>query len=126
MKLEVGMYVRTKDKRGAQYIRKITSVNETYPEKHYAGIYVDKEIHNVNGVSLKNIVKASHYLVGNIEEDGVLEIGDYVDGSKVMDINKVTGTIYCELGHITKEYHCEIETIVTKEQFESIKYSLEG
>ena len=36
MKLEVGMYVRFKDKRGIEYIRKITSVNTNYPNRLYA------------------------------------------------------------------------------------------
>lgn len=35
MKLEEGMYVRFKDKRGSHYIRKITSVNTEYPGKLY-------------------------------------------------------------------------------------------
>ena len=51
MKLEVGMYVRFKDKRGNQYIRKITSVNIKYPDRRYAGVYIDKDANNVTGVS---------------------------------------------------------------------------
>ena len=48
MKLEAGMYVRFKDKRGNHYIRKITSVNADYPDKAWAGIFIDKEANNEN------------------------------------------------------------------------------
>lgn len=74
MKLEVGQFVRFKDKKGIEYIRKITSVNDTYPDKLYAGIYIDKEANNARGVSLKNIIKASFNIIDLIEPGDVLEI----------------------------------------------------
>ena len=79
MKLEVGMYVRFKDKKGNQYIRRITSVNREYPDKLYAGIYIDKKANNCNGVSLKNIIKVSDDVLDLIKK------GDYVNGKKVID-----------------------------------------
>lgn len=133
MKLEVGMYVRFKDKRGIEYIRKITSVNDTYPDKLYAGIYIDKEANNSTGVSLKNIIKASFNITDLIEE------GDYVNGLRI-EKNKY-GELYTSYtyygGDIGKQ--CEVYTnwlkefkedmiynIVTKEQFEQMSYRLEN
>ena len=101
MKLEVGMHVTTIN--GKIWI--ITS------QKAISG-------------HRKDIIKASHNIIDLIEVD------DYVNGSKVQEI----GEGYVEI----EEYSGlnndmpfvvkteDIKSIVTKEQFESIKYSLEG
>lgn len=52
MELKVGMYIRSKDKNGVQYIRKIVELPE---ETRYGSIVVDKDIHNVFWVSKKNL-----------------------------------------------------------------------
>lgn len=124
MKLEEGMYVRFKDKRGSHYIRKITSVNTEYPGKLYAGIYIDKTANNCNGVSLKNIINASHRLIDLIDK------GDYVNGYKVLWVYNTeiakSGPLYVVIDNhddgesrIVEE---DIKDIVTKEQFNSMKY----
>ena len=82
MDLKVGMYVRFKDKRGIEYIRKITSVNNTYPDKLYAGIYIDKNANNSNGVSLKNIIKTSFNIIDLIQKK------DYANGLPVTKISE--------------------------------------
>ena len=118
MKLEEGMYVRFKDKKGNQYIRKITSVNSEYPNKLYAGIYIDKNANNCNGVSLKNIIKASYNLID------LIEVGDYVNGIIVTEIK--SGKPYHEdYNDPYFSYYFEekdIESIVTKEQFRNSEY----
>lgn len=124
MKLEERMYVRFKDKRGSHYIRKITSVNTEYPGKLYAGIYIDKTANNCNGVSLKNIINASHRLIDLIDK------GDYVNGYKVLWVYNTeiakSGPLYVVIDNhddgesrIVEE---DIKDIVTKEQFDSMKY----
>lgn len=121
--LEVGMYVRFKDKRGSHYIRKITSVNTEYPGKLYAGIYIDKTANNCNGVSLKNIIKVGHRLIDLIDK------GDYVNGYKVsFKGNDYKPFVQCDYpvqegktNHY-RFYENEIYSIVTKEQFNSTKY----
>lgn len=124
MKLEVGMYVRFKDKRGIEYIRKITSVNNAYPDKLYAGIYIDKEANNSNGVSLKNVVKASYNIID------ILEIGDYVNGDKIFNIDDCKGAMrqfyydYENPNDDVGHWEEEIKSIVTHEQFENIKYEI--
>ena len=119
MKLEVGMFVRFKDKRGIEYIRKITSVNTTYPDKLYAGIYIDKEANNSNGVSLKNIIKVSYNIID------ILEVGDYVNGVEVININDEWITMSDMQVPILKSIaNGMIETIVTKEQMEKMEYKV--
>ena len=120
MKLEVGMYVRTKDKKGITYIRKLTKLANDYPQKLY-GMEVDKEIHYVNYLSQKNILKASHNIID------LVEVGDYVNGYKVYhidyawnDSNRLVPYVDC----IKNNYVNEIKSIVTKEQFESMSYKV--
>ena len=76
MKLEKGMYVRFKDKRGNQYIRKLTRVNT---QRGDAGAYVDKEANNVRGVSLKNIIQAEYDITDLLECNDLLYIDAYPD-----------------------------------------------
>ena len=52
----------------------------------------------------------------------LIEVGDYVNGFPI--IHKENDILKCGLLVQFKEN--EIKSIVTKEQFESIKYSLEG
>lgn len=126
MKLEEEMYVRFKDKRGSHYIRKITSVNTEYPGKLYAGMYIDKTANNCNGVSLKNIINASRRLIDLIDK------GDYVNGYKVLWVyNTETAKsepLYVVIdnhdGGLSKIMEEDIKDVVTKEQFNSMKYEV--
>lgn len=117
--LSVGMYVRFKDKRGIEYIRKITSVNNTYPDKLYAGIYIDKNANNSNGVSLKNIIKTSFNIIDLIQKK------DYVNGLLVTKISEdiETGEKYLNLyGCISEWGEEDIINVVTKEEFDTRTY----
>ncbi len=125
MKLEVGQFVRFKDKRGIEYIRKITSVNNTYPDKLYAGIYIDKETNNSNGVSLKNIIKASSNIIGLIKSKDIILGRDgrlyqcwkiYKDYVFTYSKNKQGQTI------TLVDY--QIDKILTKEEFEKNAYKV--
>lgn len=97
MKLEVGMYARTIN--GKIWI--ITS------QKAISG-------------HRKDIKKASHNIMD------LIEVGDYVNGDRVTQVTSryvevCYGRDSCDF--INEE---DIKSIVTKEQFESMKYSLEG
>lgn len=119
MDLKVGMYVRFKDKRGIEYIRKITSVNNTYPDKLYAGIYIDKNANNSNGVSLKNIIKTSFNIIDLIQKK------DYANGLPVTKISEdiETGEKYLNLyGCISEWGEEDIINVVTKEEFDTRRY----
>ena len=103
MKLEVGMYVRTIN--GKIWI--ITS------QKAISG-------------HRKDIIKASHNIID------LIEVGDYVNGKQVIETYyKSDEKWHLEIVDsrlLTHDElkHINIQSIVTKEQFESIKYSLEG
>ena len=103
MKLEVGMYVRTIN--GKIWI--ITS------QKAISG-------------HRKDIIKASYNIID------LIEVGDYVNGKQVIETYyKSDEKWHLEIVDsrlLTHDElkHVNIQSIVTKEQFESMKYSLEG
>jgi len=130
MKLEVGMYVRT------EYgIEKIKLIDENFMDGDTTFIATDKDefrgAYNgkLNGFTTGNnvIKKASHNIID------LIEVGDYVNGYKVVDIkifsdgNKyvVIATEKHQSFWKDKVFEDEIKSIVTKEQFESISYKVE-
>lgn len=124
MELKEGMYIRSKDKNGVQYIRKIVELPE---ETRYGSIVVDKDIHNVFWVSKKNVLKVSFNLID------LIEVGDYVNNAFVLDFEIlqtgekaviVDGLINYGWGQGVIPAS-EIKDIVTKEQFEACKYVVE-
>ena len=113
-KLEVGMYVRTKD----GFIDEVIIEYQGYCNnpnckcKHVSCKY--------NYYDEENIVKASRNIIDLIEE------GDYVNGYYVEDIketfvNVATGSNYFQTPTIYEE---NITSIVTKEQFLNIAYRI--
>lgn len=111
MKLEVGMYVRTKKYGIAKIIGNVDD------NKFNIDIFKKDGI-TLRCQKMKDIIKASHNIIDLIEE------GDYVNGLPVVHNAKynggniiivINGNAYTEL---------EIRNIVTKEQFESIKYEV--
>ena len=126
MKLELkeNMYVRTKDGYISQY--KYYDTTNAYMEK-----LLCIPLSNGNFANIEDIVKASYNIID------ILECGDYVNGSKVMKthckleyidddsdtgVNEVDDGLELENGWIYFEY--EVETIVTKEQFEKMAYKV--
>lgn len=126
MELKVGMYIRTKDKNGIQYIRKIVDLPK---DTRYGSIIVDKYIHNVKWVSKKNVLKASY------EKMNLIKPGDYVNGKKVVFIDEYDRIAVDENDIKTRDFEGryefltikkeDIKSIVTKEQFEDVKYEVE-
>lgn len=125
MKLEAGMFVRTKDGE----IGKITHIEtETFSEPAYTldifsqGIY--KGCKWFDGKASYNIID-------------LIEVGDYVNGSEVLDFeNKYIkeSDEFVPIGVITEHCYLEntdswiiekdIKSIVTKECFESMSYKV--
>ena len=121
MKLEVGMYVRT----NKGWIGKLIS-KEKYMEGFclkYKGQY-NKTIWSSLGND-SEVIKASHNIIDLIED------GDYVNGYKVTFKDKDYKP-YVQCDYPVQEgttnhyrfYEEAIYSIVTKEQFESIKYQV--
>ena len=121
MELREGMYIRSKDKNGNQFVRRIVEL-PTVPT--YGSIVVDKDIHNVKWVSKKNVLKASDSIID------LIEVGDYVNGCYVLDFETLQNREKAIIVNSLDSYGWgqgvipthEIISIVTKEQFESMKY----
>lgn len=123
MKLEVGMYIRTKycgicDEIAIRKIIKIDKINNNwfYIDKNVCDIYKDY----TNKLNTVNVEKASFNIID------ILEVGDYVNGYYVEDVlktfvNVAVGSNYFQSPTI---YEKDIKSVVTKEQFENMKYGI--
>ena len=119
MELKEGMYVRTKegliDKVIIDYKGCCNSPNCNCKHVSCEHNYYDE----------KDIVKTSDNPID------LIEVGDYVNGKRVYNISIVDGLKYLDVE--VEDYLSDtpfinadqIESIVTKEQFESIKYEVE-
>ena len=112
MKLEVGMYVRTKWGI-AKYVHKAVTKETIYR-------IVDKNIVSENEENWQDALLDSEIIKASYNIIDLIEVGDYVNGKEVVEIH----TNWLDLGNDVCEVS-DIKTIVTKEQFESMKYSLE-
>ena len=95
MKLEIGMYVRTKN-------GKIWTINSQQAISGHR----------------KDIINASYNIID------LLEVGDYVNGEKVMLNNDGNIKIGTTRDNIVFNNEKFIKSIVTKEQFESVQYEV--
>ena len=82
------------------------------------------KIDNGQCILRDDVIKASHNLID------LIELGDYVNGKKVDKISFIYGEYYIKTkvsntGNYDYLPEHLIEDIVTKEQFESIKYEVE-
>ena len=129
LKLEVGQFIRFKDKRGNTYIRSIKEVCNEQPHKSWGAIIIDKNANNVPYVSLKNIIKASYNIID------ILEVGDVIidkEGHKY-PINYEFETDYngeYKSYEITIDDHITLFlkdglSIVTHEQMKQMEYKVE-
>ena len=123
MKLEVGMYVRTKN-RGIAKFRGWNAYDENKVAIH---THNEGDVEITPVIDKSTIIKASDNIIDLIEE------GDYVNGFRVDEIGEYhsikTDKIetYAKV-NCSKLLNClyeeDIETIVTKEQFESMSYKV--
>ena len=128
MELKVGDYVRIVDNLGKQFIGKIYNINDfREPSMKYA---VDCQIFNDYAfVGEEIILKSSPSIID------LIRVGDYVNGYKVIHIgfddDKKTllfidwqEDAHHRGGNAIKDN--DIKSIVTKEQFEQMKYKIGG
>lgn len=116
MKLEVGMYVRTKDGYISQY--KYYDTTNAYMEKLLCIPLINETFANI-----EDIVKASYNIID------ILEVGDYVNDLKVTSVDKTfEGNTLIGLGtnfgfsKFDNDYI--ITSIVTHEQMEKMAYKV--
>ena len=127
MKIEEGMYAKTKNngicKLYGEFHEESVDIGiGIFPE--IDGFFINKE--EVSYIEKKDIIKASYNPTDLIEE------GDYVNGNKVIRIEtssypedkNVKIIVCCGDDDYYSYYNEDIKSIVTKEQFESIKYEV--
>lgn len=118
MKLEEGMYIRTKAGKIAKIINKYDNSGSIHKE-NFVWVLDDS---SVLALHSQKVVKASYNLID------LIEVGDYVNGLQVMCITEFKdGSRYIEFDdgkYLCKNY--QIKSVVTKEQFESMKYEVKG
>lgn len=123
-KLEVGMYVRTK-KGIAKIIDRILE-----PDNYYFKMWVTDKYLEINDdteyISEVDVLKASHNIID------LIEVGDYVNGSKIIEIekdykfidNEIRDILWLDNKRNNAVWKETIKSIVTKEQFSQILYNL--
>ena len=132
MKLEIGMYVRTK----AGMIAKIVSKEDVSGSLHREEIMFILDNGNRLALHSKKVIKASFNIID------LIEVGDVITFKEDEDVYKVSHIPSKKCGlkdfYLVKNYDGETEdifveydvmkkdinSIVTKEQFESVQYKV--
>ena len=118
MKLEVGQFVRLK----SGYICKIININDFREPNMKYGVEANY-LKDVMFIGDEDILKASYNIID------ILEVGDYVNGCYIQEIKSLKDNVMvCMLDSdyefVSTITNNEIETIVTKEQFEQMAYKV--
>ncbi len=132
MKLEVGMYVRLR----SGYICKIININDFREPNMKYGVEANY-LKDVMFIGDDDVVKAGYKIID------ILEKGDYANGIEITEIYEKGDSFKRNCDYIFKEktievcnddyefipfealfINKEIETIVTKEQFEQMAYKV--
>ena len=139
MELKEGMYVRNENGI-SKYLglgKDVLTNDESNQFKHYANQHLfDRNIFDVghdwgdtlSDEEFKNIDK---YIEKEPSYDVIdlIEVGDYVNGYRVDLIDEIDGRKYLDLHYVECEWRYtfneDIKSIVTKEQFNSVKYEVE-
>lgn len=131
MEISKGMYIRFKDNKGIQYIGKLININE-YREPCFKYAIEVNWYDDYIFIGDDDILKVSFNIID------LIEVGDYVNGNKVtkLGFDKLLlhcKTIECHQEDLSRGYegvtfvytNNDITDIVTKEQFNSMKYVVE-
>ena len=116
MELKEGMYVRTKS-------GEIGKLEELYCQDSYEHSVRMK----INGYYDSYLLKEIDFEKASNNIIDLIEVGDYVNGFRVDEVDYSKSTIY--IGNTSKVieealFSCDIKSIVTKEQFESMSYKV--
>ena len=125
MKIEVGDYIRTVD----GVIAKVITISSYYKTKIYHfdnTLYQDwdEDIDFLRDSNLEKIIlKHSKNIID------LIEVGDYVNGYKVIDKDDINTGCMCEIYLLEDDgiygiWDENIKSIVTKEMFESVEYKV--
>lgn len=115
MKLNVGDYVRTKNKAPFEpsQIAKITDIKKDEGYKNQYFITLDHNLPTTYDFHIysEDVIKSSPNIID------LIEIGDYVNGECVINVDSIE--VYTRDGMYLNE---DIKSIVTKESMESVTY----
>ena len=123
MKLEVGMYCRYNNFQNKIKIAKIKGIQKANEVFQYDYINFD----NDDGELETNIIKASYIIID------ILEVGDYVNGKKIVDVGCLTngprkGTkaidYYITPSAVSYLENEDIKSVITHEQMEQMEYKI--
>ena len=124
MKLEVGMFIRTPlgiDKIIYLRIQDEYGCNFDTQLKHNLFLNNERDNISIDGECFeKEEIKASHNIID------ILEVGDYVNGHRVEEINFENEEIFTD-----SEYYCgivefnNVKSVITHEQMEQMAYKVE-
>lgn len=115
MKLQIGMYVRLERCQGIRQIADYEEDSNNFLlDQHIFDEWGDDTIY----LDEADIIGEPSYNVVDL-----LEVGDYVNRSRIKKINRKTGLIFCEKGNISKENYGKIYSIATGEEFMAFEYS---
>lgn len=120
MKLEPNMYVRTK--KGTITKIKLITKTTNYGEETVQTSFIceDNNIYDCDKNCMSDdILKVSHNIID------LIEVGDYVNGDKVIYTNDGYFEVGEESDNIGFTSDKFIKSIVTKQQFESMQYKIE-
>lgn len=115
MKLEVGMYVRTKDGYISQY---------KYYDTTNMGKILCIPLSNRTFANIEDIVKFSYNIID------LIEVGDYVNGYKIGYIDNCKGAMrefYYDYENPKEDvgnWEEEIKSVITHEQMEQMSYRI--
>lgn len=124
MKLEVGMYVRTK-----YGIKKIESIVCGQDIKFDNTIGFDEDLrkhHDYDGISKNDNYFWNNEIVGKPSNNiiDLIQDGDYVNGSRIIKISFDSLGLIVETILYDKFREKDIKSIVTKEQFKNMEYEV--
>ena len=130
MKVDIGEYIRTRKGK----IAKIIKAKRVYPSPNVYTYVWELDDKTLISMSTSKIVKHSHDITD------LIEVGDYVNGYKVLGTNlklkwwddelgeqdETEGIELESYGYIypNSNYYFELKSIVTKEQFEAMQYKV--
>ena len=115
MNIEVGMYVRIKN-RGIAKFRGWNAYDENKVAIH---THNEGDIEITPVIDKNTIIKASYNIID------ILEVGDYVNGHRVEEINFENEEIFTD-----SEYYCgivefsNVKSVITHEQMEQMAYKV--
>ena len=120
--LKVGMYVRTKEGR-------IDKIEEILDEEKAGSSRIIRTVGSEKDYFFgyeewTDLFPPCHFIKASENIIDLIEVGDYVNGEKVQYITKKR-QLLTNGGYDILEKYTGISSVVTKEQFESMKYVVE-